>query len=382
MKLHGHDRVLMGVVAALLTLGLIMVLSASGPVAAERAHDAWYFVKRQALAMFLGLALGTVVAVVPYRWLNRYVWAAYVAVVLALIGVLLPGVGTRINGAQRWIGVGGLHLQPAEFAKVVTILCMAWFLDRNMGRLHQNKTFLRSLAIPLPVMILVLMEPDFGSTAIIALLVFLMLCVAGLPSRRIWALGGALVVIGAPAMMLASYRARRFRGFLDPWADAGGSGYQVIQSMIAFSSGGLTGQGLGESHAKHMFLPEPWTDFIGSVLAEELGLLGVLGMLALYAVFVWRGMRIARRAPDMFGMLLAAAITALIAGQAILNIGMAMGVLPPKGLVLPFLSYGGTAVLLHLVSVGILLNISANGRAEMNVLSPYRRAAVAEGVLG
>jgi len=194
-------------------------------------------------------------------------------------------------------------------------------------------------------------------------------------------LGGGLVVVGAPAMMLASYRLRRLRGFLDPWADAAGSGYQLIQSMIAFQSGGLVGQGLGESHAKHMFLPEPWTDFVGSVLAEELGYFGVLALLGLYAVLVWRGMRIARRAPDMFGMLLAASLTTLIGGQAVLNLGMAMGLLPPKGLVLPFVSYGGSAVILHLVCIGILLNISASGRAEISKLSPYRRGAVAEGVL-
>jgi len=371
----------MGVVAALLVLGLVMVQSASGPVAAERAHDAWFYVKRQSFAMVLGLIGAGVAATVPYSWLKRYAWPAYVAVGLALVLVLVPGIGHRVNGAQRWIGIGGLHLQPSEYAKLVILLCMASYLERHLGQLHQNRIFWTAIGIPLPLMVLILVEPDFGSTAIVAMLVFLMLGLAGLSRRRIWLLGGSLVVIGAPAMMLASYRLRRLRGFLDPWADAAGSGYQLIQSMIAFQSGGLMGQGLGESQAKHMFLPEPWTDFVGSVLAEELGFFGVLALLGLYAVLVWRGMRVARRAPDMFGMLLAASLTTLLGGQAILNLGMAMGMLPPKGLVLPFVSYGGSAVILHLVCIGILLNISASGRSEISKLSPYRRGAVAEGVL-
>jgi cell division protein FtsW len=210
-------------------------------------------------------------------------------------------------------------------------------------------------------------------------LTFVLFFIGGLPARFLWISAVAMAVLAVPIVGFASYRMRRLQSFLDPWADAAGAGYQVIQSMIAFQSGGIMGQGLGESHAKHMFLPEPWTDFVGSVMAEELGLIGVLFLLSLYALVVFRGISIAKRAPDFFGLLVASAVTALIAGQALLNLGVAMGVVPPKGLVLPFMSYGGSAIMVHLLCVGLLLNISANGRAESTrMLSPYRRAAVAE----
>jgi cell division protein FtsW len=382
MKLRGHDRVLVAVVAALLVLGLVMVQSASGPEAAERAHDAFYYVKRQAFAMGIGLTLALGIALSPYGWIRRAVWVLYAAVLLGLVLVLVPGIGRSVNGASRWVGVGSFNLQPSEFAKIATMLCLAWSLDRNLGRLNDPKVIGSVLWIPFPLMGLVLAEPDFGTTVIIAGISLMMLFMAGLPTRWVWFLGGATVAVGAPAMMLASYRMRRLRSFFgDPWADAGGTGYQVIQSMIAFHSGGMTGQGLGESHAKHMFLPEPWTDFVSSVLAEELGFIGVLMLMGLYAALVWRGMRIAHRAPDLFGMLLAAGVTLLLAGQALFNLGVAMGVLPTKGLVLPFLSYGGSAVIAHLLCIGLLLNVSAHGREKLGILRPYRRAAVAEGTL-
>ena len=379
MTTRGHDRILAAAVAVLLVLGLIMVQSASGPESAEKIGDAWFYVKRQTIGVVGGVSLCLVAALVPYHWLKKSAWFIYVGVIIALLLLMVPGVGREVNGATRWIGVGGFNIQPSEFAKVALVLTTALLISKNVGRLNDLKIAGLVFLAPFPLMFLVLGQPDFGTTVLLLGLTFVLFFIGGLPSRFLVTFAAGAVAIGTPVMLLASYRMRRLESFLDPWADAAGSGYQVIQSMIAFQSGGLTGQGLGESHAKHMFLPEPWTDFVSSVMAEELGLIGVFFLLALYGVVVVRGMSIARRAPDFFGMLVASAVTALIAGQALLNLGVAMGVLPPKGLVLPFMSYGVSAIMVHLLCVGLLLNISANGRAESKrMLTPYRRAAVSE----
>jgi cell division protein FtsW len=379
MTTRGHDRMLAAAVAVLLVLGLVMVQSASGPESAESIGDAWFYVKRQAIAVVIGLSLCLTAALVPYQWLKKGAWVLYVGVLGALLLLMVPGLGREVNGATRWIGVGGFNIQPSEFAKVALILVTSMLISRNVGRLNDLKVSSLIFLAPLPLLVLVLMQPDFGTTALLLGLTFVLFFVGGLPTRFLWTSVVAMVVLAVPVVGFASYRVRRLQSFLDPWADAAGSGYQVIQSMIAFQSGGLMGQGLGESHAKHMFLPEPWTDFVGSVMAEELGFIGVLFLLSLYALVVFRGISIAKRAPDFFGLLVAAAVTALLAGQALLNLGVAMGVLPPKGLVLPFMSYGGSAIMVHLLCVGLLLNISANGRAESTrMLSPYRRAAVSE----
>jgi len=379
MTTRGHDRILAAAVAVLLVLGLVMVQSASGPEAAEKLGDPWFYVKRQSIAVFIGLGLCVSVALMPYEWLKKTAWLMYAGVAIGLVLLMVPGVGRQVNGATRWIGVGGFNIQPSEFAKIAIILCTSLLIAGNLGRINDPKVAGKIFLVPLPLMLLVLLQPDFGTTALLVGLTFVLFFVGGLPSRWLWIFTGTMVAIGAPVVAFASYRMRRLESFFDPWADAAGSGYQVIQSMIAFQSGGPTGQGLGESHSKHMFLPEPWTDFVGSVMAEELGFIGVLFLLGLYVVVILRGMSIARRAPDFFGMLVASAVTALLAGQAFLNLGVAMGVLPPKGLVLPFMSYGGSAIMVHLMCVGLLLNISANGRSESaRMLSPYRRAAVSE----
>lgn len=375
------DRPMLLIVAALLVLGMVMVQSASGPVAADRMADPWFYVKRQGMAMVPGLIGCVVLAWAPYEWLRRYAWPAYAAVVVLLLLVFVPGISHRVNGASRWIGVGSIHLQPSEFAKIISMICMAHFLDQKSGRLNDVKgVLLPTLLIPAPLMALILMQPDFGTTAIVGGMAVVTLYVAGLRAQYLYAVGALAVAGAVPAVMFASYRMKRIMAFLDPWADAQGSGYQVIQSMIAYNSGGMTGRGLGESQAKHLFLPEPWTDFISSVLAEETGLLGILLLLGLYGLMVWRGLHIAQRAPDLFGTLLASTLTGALGLQAFFNMGVAMGVVPPKGLVLPFMSYGASAIIAHLFCVGLLLNISANADRKARVPTIYRPAVVLEGV--
>ncbi|MCB9796192.1 MAG: putative lipid II flippase FtsW [Alphaproteobacteria bacterium] len=374
------DRPLILVIAVLLVLGMVMVQSASGPVATDRMGDPWFYVKRQGMALAPGLIGCVVLAWLPYDTLRKYAWAAYAAVIVGLLLVFVPGLGNRVNGASRWIGIGSINLQPSEFAKLASMLCMAHFIDLKKGRLDDIKgVLLPALLIPAPLMALILLEPDFGTTAIVGGMACVTLYVAGLRSRYLYAVAGMAVAGAIPAVIFASYRLKRVAAVLDPWADAQGSGYQLIQSMIAYNSGGLTGLGLGESQAKHLFLPEPWTDFISSVLAEEMGLMGVLFLLSLYGLLVWRGLTIAHRASDLFGMLLASTVTAAIGLQAFFNLGVAMGIVPPKGLVLPFMSYGASAIIGHLICVGLLLNISANADRKPHRPTIYRPAVILEG---
>ena len=377
---RGFDTVLALSVLVLLVLGLVMVQSASAPVAADRYGDAWFYVKRQCVGMGLGVMLLCGVALVPYDKLRKHAWTFYGAVIIGLGLVFIPGIGKSVNGASRWINAGSLNLQPSEFAKVAVVLLMARLIDEHAGRLHEPKVMLKVLGIPALVMGLIYMEPDLGTTAIVGGVAGIMLYLAGLRTRYV--VGGlvsAPVVLGL-AILAEPYRIRRIEALVDPYADASGSGYQVIQSMLAFHSGGFLGRGLGESQAKHLFLPEPWTDFVASVLAEELGLIGVIALIGIYAIIVWRGMAIARNAPDLFGTLLAASLTAMIGLQAFFNLGVVMGIVPNKGLVLPFLSYGVSAVMGHLLCVGLLLNVSAN-RAPVRTPAIYRAAATAEGVV-
>ncbi len=372
----GPDRLLLVVVGVLLLVGLVMVQSASGPVAAEWYLDPWYFVKRQAFAGTVGVLGMAAVALLPYRWLRQQAWALYGAVAVGLVLVFVPGIGRTVKGAARWISVGAFTVQPSEFAKLAVILTVAWWLQRHQGRLQDLRgVVIPTLFIPLPLMVLVLMEPDFGNTAILAGLTLLLLSVAGLSVRWLGALVAVTLLGLGPAMLLASYRVRRWMGFLDPWADPSGDGYQIIQSLVAYASGGFAGRGLGESQSKHMFLPEPWTDFIGSVVGEELGLLGILMLLTLYGALVWRGFHIASRAPDLFGVMVAVAITALLGGQAFFNLGVTLGVVPPKGMVLPLVSYGGSALMCHLIALGVLMNISIHGTEDpVAALRPPRFA--------
>lgn len=353
------DPLLITVVALLVVVGLVMVYSASAVVAAEQTGDQMYFFTRQVIAGVLGLGLCVGTALTPTRVIRRYSLFLYGGTLALLVLCFVPGIQHKANGAARWIGLGPVHFQPAEFAKIAVLIVLADFLDRHRAHLSDLRVLVRAALIPLPAMALILPQPDFGSTVIIGGLCTAMLFVAGMRFAHMGVVAGVGCVVGVPIMLLEQYRQQRLNSFLDPWANLEGDGYQVIQGWIAMHSGGMWGQGLGNSVAKLHFLPEPWTDFIAAVLAEELGLIGVAGLITLYALFVWRGLAIARRARDPFSMYLAACLTAGIGLQAFFNMAVVMGLVPPKGLVLPFLSYGATALQSHLWSVGILLSIAA-----------------------
>lgn len=353
------DPWLITVVVLLLVAGLVMVYSASAVVAAERTGDGYYFFTRQVIAAVVGLGLCVAGALTPMATLRKYGLVLYGACLALLLLCFVPGIQHKANGAARWIGFGPVHFQPSEFAKIAVLIVLADYLERHRGHLSDWRVIVRAGLIPLPAMLLIFPEPDFGTTAITAGMCTIMLFIAGMRLSHMAAVAGVGVIVGTPLMIMEAYRVQRLTSFLDPWASFEGEGYHVIQSWIAMHSGGLWGQGLGNSMAKLHFLPEPWTDFIAAVTAEELGLVGLFVLITLYAAFVWRGLHIARRARDNYGMLMAGCLTAMIGLQAFFNMAVVMGLVPPKGLVLPFMSYGATALQSHLLCVGILLSIAS-----------------------
>lgn len=358
------DPWLVATSAVLIGVGLVMVYSASAVIATERAGDAAYFLKRQLMALAAGTLLCGVTALTPTRILRRYRKAVYFACILGLILCFVPGIQHRANGAARWLGVGSVHVQPSEFAKIAVLVMLAHYLDRWRGQLGDWRVLVRAGMIPLPVMMLVLPEPDFGTTAIIGGICAMMFFVAGMRAAHMAGLLGLGVVVGVPLMMAEQYRMERLTSFTDPWANYEAEGYHIIQSWVAMHSGGLWGQGLGNSLAKLHFLPEPWTDFIAAVIAEELGWVALVSLIGVYGLLVWRSLHIARRARDAFGTFLAATIGGMIGLEAFFNLAVVMGIVPPKGLVLPFVSYGSTAMMSHLWAIGLLLSIAAEADPE------------------
>ncbi len=356
-----YDLWLICLTAALVAWGLLMMYSASSFLAVETYKDPWHYVVRQGIAVAIGLAALVGLAMTPYRKLADWAPTLWGASIVLLLLVHVPVISHSAKGATRWIELGPLHFQPAEFAKLATLIALAAWLHRNRGDIHNKNTILVAGAIVVPQLLCIIVQPDFGSTAIIAVLCGVMYALAGLRTglMTVAATGGSfllgLVAIAQP------YRMKRVTSFLDPFANCSGDGYQVCQSLLAMHQGGLVGRGMGESVAKMLYLPEPYNDFIAAVLGEELGLIGVVVLILCYLALALVGFRIARRAPDTFGSILASTFTVMIVGQACLNLGVVMSVVPPKGLVLPFMSYGATAMMMNLAAVGVLLSISAEG---------------------
>ena len=350
---------LFGVMVVLLSLGVVMVYSASAIMAADRFHDPYLFLKKQLFWALLGSVAMLVAVRVDYRKLERFVLPALIVAGVLLLLVLIPPIGQAINGTRRWIRLGPVSFQPAELAKLALVFYLAAFLARNQERLDDLR---RGLLPPLLVgglfAGLVFVQPDLGNCLTLVALTFGLLYLAGSPVRYLgWALAPALPLL-VVAIAMAPYRLRRITAFWDPWADPRGSGFQIIQSWLAFGNGGLFGQGIGASRQKLFYLPESHTDFIFAVIGEELGFLGAAAFVALFAVLIWRGLRIGLRTSDPFGSYLALGITLLIATQTLVNLGVVTGLLPTKGLPLPFISFGGSALSMTMLSTGVLLNIS------------------------
>ncbi len=360
---EGHfDWWLLGGAAGLLALGLLAMLSASSAVADADYGNPLHFVTRQLVGVGMGVVAGTIVCFMPWRVLKSVVPLGYWGTIVLLVLVFTP-LGHGAKGAHRWVDVGMINMQPSEYAKVALILMLARFLHNNEGRLGDFMgVVLPAFGIAAPVLGLVLFEPDFGSTVLLAGITMLMLFLAGMSLRWFGFLGLLGVPLMAGIALLEPYRVRRLVSFLDPFVDPEGSGYQVIQAWIALATGGLWGNGLGTGVAQRGFLPEAHTDFISAVLGEELGAIGWIGMIGLFVLVIWRGAHIATRAPDLFGNLAAMGATTLLGWQAIINLGVVVGWLPAKGLVLPFMSYGASAIVVHVLCIGLLLRIGMEGQ--------------------
>lgn len=353
------DLLLFACVLALLGIGLVMVYSASSIVAYDRLADSAFFLRRQALWIVIGLAAMFVASRVHYQRLHAYAAPLLLITAVLLVAVLIPGVGRVAGGARRWIAAGALGFQPVEAAKLALLVYVAHFAVRRASEVRDlRRGVVPPLAVTAAFALLVLAQPDMGSAIVLGIVSLTVLFLAGARLAHLALALLAALPAAAAAVVAADYRFQRILVFLNPWNDPQGSGFHIIQSFLAFGSGGLFGVGLGESRQKFFYLPERHTDFIFAILGEELGLLGTGVLLLLFGLLAYRGYRISRAAPDRFGALLAAGITATIVGQALINMGVATGLLPVKGVPLPLVSFGGSSLVMTMIQIGILLNIS------------------------
>lgn len=353
------DGWLFGVAVALLSIGVVMVYSASAIVAADRFNDPYFFLKKQLFWALLGAGCLWLMLRLDYRRLEGWVLPLLALAGGLLVLVLIPPIGQAINGTRRWIRLGPVSFQPAELAKLALVVYLAAFLAKKRDALGDfRQGLLPPLAVAGALAALVLAQPDLGNCLTLMALTFALLFLAGGRVAHLGLVLAPAVPLLALAIWAAPYRLRRITAFVDPWADPRGSGFQIIQSWLAFGNGGLLGQGIGASKQKLFYLPESHTDFIFAIIGEELGFVGAAAIVGLFVVLIWRGLRIGLRAPDPFGAYLALGITVLIATQTLVNLGVVTGMLPTKGLPLPFLSFGGSALLVTMLSTGVLLNIS------------------------
>ena len=358
----GHyDRTLLSAVLLLLVVSVVMVYSSSSVVALTTYNDSAFFMKRQLLWGIVGLALMALTMRIDHRRLSdRRVVAALMALSLLLLAAtLVPGIGRMINGSRRWLRLGMLSFQPAELAKVALVVYMSYYIAKKNGRVRDFMNGLVPAYVVTAVFLgVAVLQPDFGSAMTLAGVSGVMLFAGG---ANVLHLGGTLMAalpVIAFAVAHEAYRWRRITAFLNPWADPQGAGHQIIQSFLAFGSGGIFGRGLGEGRQKLLFLPERHSDFIYAVIGEELGLIGALAVLFLFLLILWRGVRIALAVDDPFSRLLALGITLLVCLQGLINMAVVTGLLPTKGIALPLVSYGGSSLVITMAALGVLLNIS------------------------
>lgn len=361
MKKKPVDFPILLTTVILVALGIVMVFSASYYYSAERWGDSLYFFKRQCLWAVIGFAGMFVASRVDYSRLQRYSRIFMIISILLLVLVLL--VGEPRNNAKRWLGIGSLTIQPAEIAKFAIIFFISDSMARAGGKM---KRFLKDV---LPILLvvgmvfgLIVKQPNLSTAGSIVILTLVMLFIGGL---NLWYFAGlaAAGAVGAVVLtVVAGYRLDRYKAFIDPWADPLKSGWQLIQSLYSLGSGGLFGLGLAQSRQKYLYLPYPETDFIFAIIGEELGFVGATFLILLFLILIWRGIRVALTAPDLFGSFLSAGIISMIAIQAVINIAVVTASMPPTGLPLPFISYGGSSLAMFLTGIGVLLNVSRHCR--------------------
>ncbi|KPK98002.1 MAG: hypothetical protein AMJ95_06385 [Omnitrophica WOR_2 bacterium SM23_72] len=353
---------LLTVTVILICIGIVMIYSASSIYALERYKDSFFFLKRHLSFLLIGMLLTFFVMSVDYRKLKDYAKPLLLISLLLLVLVLIPGIGREVSGARRWFRYKFISFQPSELASLCMIIYMADFISRKG---HEIKDFLKGFVPALSVIgfmaLLILMQPDLGTTIAIVVVALIMLFIAGARLSHLL----SMLIAGLPLLYVlifsVPYRKMRILAFLNPWMDPKGSGFQIIQSQIALGSGALFGVGLGHSRQKLFYLPAAHTDFIFSIIGEELGLLGTLGVILLFMIFLQQTLKIIKNANDRFGTFLAMGLVLMFALKAAINIGVSCGLLPTKGLPLPFISYGGSSLIFDMISVGLLVNIGRSG---------------------
>ncbi|MGN1401759.1 MAG: stage V sporulation protein E [Bacillus sp. (in: firmicutes)] len=357
------DFLLIITTLALLSIGLIMVYSASAVWAAYKFDDSFFFAKRQLLFAGVGIVAMFFIMNIDYWTWRSWSKVGIIVCFVLLIAVLVPGIGMERNGSRSWIGVGAFSIQPSEFTKLAMIAFLAKFLSEKQKYITTIKKGLApSLGLVFLAFAMIMLQPDLGTGTVMVGTCIVMIFVAGARIKHFVWLG--LIGVAGFVVLIASapYRIKRITSFLDPWEDPLGSGFQIIQSLLAIGPGGLFGLGLGQSRQKFFYLPEPQTDFIFAILSEELGFIGGSFVLLLFSLLLWRGIRIALGAPDLFGSFLAVGVVSMVAIQVMINIGVVTGLIPVTGITLPFLSYGGSSLTLMLMAIGVLLNISRHAR--------------------
>jgi cell division protein FtsW len=363
-KLEEYDLLLMLMAIALTCFGVVMVYSSSNIMAAKRFHDGFFFLKRQGLFAVLGFTLMLGVMHIDYHIWKKLAVPALLLCLVLLVMVLIPGIGGKAGGASRWIKLPGFNLQPSEMAKLALIMYMAYSLDKKQDKVKSFAVGIVPHMVILAVLIGCLaLQPDLGGALTLVAVAMTMLFAAGTRLSHIF----SMILLAMPLLMYKlsrGYHKGRMEAWTNPWSDPEGKGFQIIQSWLALGTGGVFGQGLGEGKQKLFYLPEAHTDFILSVVGEELGFLGVVVIIGMFFLLVQRAMRISVAAPDTFGRFLALGIAVLFGIEATVNMGVVTGLLPTKGLALPFISYGGSSLLISLFAVGILLNISSGLKIE------------------
>ncbi len=356
---HKPDYLLLFSIITLLVIGIIMVFSSSYVWSDYKFDDAAFYLKRQLLFTLAGIISMFFIMQIPYGTWKKYAKVILIGCFVLLFLVLIPGIGMVRGGAQSWIGIGAFSIQPSEFMKLGLIIFLAAYLASNQKNITSfKKGFFPSLILVFTAFGLIMLQPDLGTGMVLVLTCMLMIFAAGAKLSHFFGLA-ALGLAGFVGLIAsAPYRISRITAFLNPWEDPLGDGFQIIQSLYAIGPGGLMGLGLGESLQKYFYLPEPQTDFIFAILAEELGFIGGTFVILLFALLLWRGIKVALEAPDTFSGFLALGIVSMLVLQAMINISVVIGLIPVTGITLPFLSYGGSSLTLTLCSVGILLNIS------------------------
>jgi len=356
---YNYEPFILISVLLLIGIGLVAVYSASSVLAEERFGDHYYYLKRQIGFCLFGLLFMILAKNINYLFYRRMVYFFLGSSLILLVLLFAPGLGVKVGGAQRWFRFGFISIQPSEIAKLSLAIFVAYSMSKNIENIG---TFFHGLLPHLLVaaifITLILLQPDLGTAIIIGMWMLILLFIGGVNLGQILVLVGLITPVVFYLVSHTAYRLNRWWAFLNPWEDPHGFGFQIIHSFLAFGSGGLLGAGIGNSKQKLFYLPEPHTDFILAIIAEEIGFIGVSVLLILFAFIIIRGIKIALNAPELFGTYLAMGISCMLALQVIVNMGVVMAILPTKGLTLPFISYGGSSLIVSLIGMGILMNIS------------------------